>query len=290
MNRKALVTVAIGDYTIDYWNRWFRPTWERYAERHGYDIVVIRDYVDGNPHNRTANWQKLKIFDHPDAAPYEDVVWLDADILINYHSAPCVVDHHSSDLVGLVSDKEAYFSVASVTDNLRRRLQTENGWDRIFTPREVYQRAGMEEVDDYANTGVMVLKRSRHHALFNEIYETYGEHPTSAKEEAPTVWHLFRNGLVKPIDPRFNRIYLWVLTEHYPALKQGRLRTSGNPAHDAMLKMAATTGWLNAWFLHFTADRVKDPDGPYSSREDVRYVLTDCPDALDLRFGRYLDL
>ncbi len=282
MSNKALVTVVIGEYTTEGWKRWFLPTWEQYARKHGYDIVVLDDYVDGNPKGRTPNWQKLRILEHPKVNKYEHVVWLDADILINHHTAPCVVEHHDSDRVGLVCDKEV-LRIPLRIDNLAARLHRIVGPHAFVPLSDIYRKIGLDEtVDDYSNTGVMVLRTSRHRSVLEHIYTAFEEKPGSAKEEVPTSWYLHGNGLTKGLDKRFNQIWIWEMLEHQPHVWRRRFRLADNPQLEALLTIAVNTVWHNSWFLHFTADGFRDNDGVfYSCREDVRFVRTDCASILD---------
>jgi hypothetical protein len=282
MNRKALVTVIIGEATVNDWKTRFLPSWEPYARKHGYDIIAIDDYVDGNPHGRTPNWQKLLILEHPAVQHYDHVVWLDADILINHHNAPCIVGHHDSDKVGLVSDNERMGNPITF-DNQQWRLAHIKKWAKPYLSIDNYIRAGYgEEVDDYSNTGVMVLRNPGHRELLRTIYDGYVETPTSAKEEVPLSWHLYRHGMVKTLDIRFNKIWLWEMIEHHPAFLPYRHHTAPTPAQRRVMTVGATTTWLNTWFLHFTADRVTDADGMYSTRQDVSLVDITVSDPLDL--------
>ena len=276
MNDKVLVTVLIGEPTQVSWRTFFERTWRAYADKHGYDIVVIDDYIDKTPRGRSRqpHWQKLLILEHPKVQGYRHVVWLDGDILINFHAAPCIVSLHASDRIGVVSYKEYYYSVPERMDNYAARA------NRLgVTCENLYARAGMPtDVGDYANTGVVAL-RAEHRETLRAIYDGYEENPNTAKEETPYSYHIFKNDLVKPLDPRFNRCWLPEIVEKYPILLQPASR--GN----AMLPGACVNAaWHNSWFMHFTSDGLTQPDGQtYCIRDDVRYVWIDCPDLLALK-------
>ena len=100
--KKCLVTLLIGDEIRTFWDKHLKSTWVKYAEKHGYDIITIDDYIDNSPMaaSRAPHWQKCLILEHPKVKSYESAVWVDADIMINFHTAPCIVEHNASDRIG----------------------------------------------------------------------------------------------------------------------------------------------------------------------------------------------
>ena len=92
-NDKALVTLLIGDPVRDLWTRHMEKGWRRYAERRGYDIVLIDQFIDPTPRatERTPHWQKCLVLQHPQGAALPPCRWVDADICINPFAAPCIV-------------------------------------------------------------------------------------------------------------------------------------------------------------------------------------------------------
>ncbi|MEW5726374.1 MAG: hypothetical protein AB1918_00970 [Pseudomonadota bacterium] len=282
MNRKALATVVIGDRYVSEWERWFRPSWEAYGRKHGYDVIAIGDHIDPGPRGRarTPNWQKLLVLEAEQLAGYDDVVWVDADILINHHSAPCIVTHHDSPLVGVVSDKLALYS-SEKRDTVVARSAPLGG----KKPRcaDYYRDAGLPAgVDDYSNTGVMVLK-PHHRAELRRVYDTAEETPFSAKEETPLSHHLHGNALVKPLDPRFNRIWSSAMIENYPWLSHMACRR--HPAGPMLVGLAVNAAWHNSWFLHFTDDRLEDGGQSFSLRNDVGFVMQHVSNIMEISVG-----
>lgn len=258
--KKALATVVIGDQYVREWNSLFRPSWDAYAARHGYEIVPIYAPVDPSPraHERSYNWQKLLVLEHPDLAGFDHVVWLDTDIMINPDTAPCIVTHHASDKVGLVSNKQWLYSNPERMDNLVNRRRNAHCGE-IHVPPDHYRAAGLpEDVDDYSNTGVIVLNPS-HRDVLRHVYDCYEENPGSAKEESPLSYHLYKHDLVKPLDHRFNKPWLNHLVEHYPFLL--KIGTRKGRHNELLTMVAAMMAYQNNWFLHFTGELIADNAG-----------------------------
>ena len=267
MAKKALVTVLIGDKVTAEWNVFFRASWERYAEKHDYDIITITRHLDDSPRGlgRTANWQKLLIMRDPRVQQYDDVVWMDSDLLINYNSAPCIVGSHNSAKVGLVSNRNAYFLSPEKRDNLLDRMVA----PRKYSFEHIYKAAELPPgVEDYSNTGVMVLKPKEHTVHLEYVYDNFEENPGSAKEESPLSYSLYKNDLVQPIDPRFNRCWIYEVIEKYPLLLSVSAREN-----QILMICCTTAAWANSYFTHFTGDWLsKDGKGVYQMRQDVRFV------------------
>jgi hypothetical protein len=84
MKKEVFCTLAIGQKYLTNFNDEFRASFERYAQRHDFEFVVIDQFIQKS--DKRAPWQKLLIFDHPRIAPYERVMFMDADIYITKHA------------------------------------------------------------------------------------------------------------------------------------------------------------------------------------------------------------
>lgn len=255
-NHKALATLVIGDAFQQEWRRRMEPSWRAYGEKHGYDIVAVDDYIDKGPRGRerTPHWQKCLILEDERVRGYEDVVWVDADVMINAHTAPCIVAATEPGRIGLVSSRHQDYESPLSRDNLVRRCHQLVPVDRRDglpkSCRERYTQAGLSgDVDDYANTGVLVLKPKEHAGLLRHVYDSYDETPFTAKEEACLSHGIFGSGLAQHLDPRFNVAWFHQMVEHYPFLMLDEARRD-----PLVVALAVNAAWSNAWFMHFTAD------------------------------------
>lgn len=276
--RKALATMVIGDQYRSMWNRHYRKSVQAYADKHDYDLVLIDDYIDPTPRSRerTPHWQKCLILEHPALQSYDHVVWIDADIFVNYHTAPCIVEHYgASDGIGAVPFAATQPNAETLDNRWNRAFRFGSGIfrrDRGPTAKERYAEAGLpDDQPDMVNTGVLVLRPERHKAFLRDVYETGTENTFSAMEQMWLSYRIFQEGLLQPLDSRFNKIWSEELVQNYPFLMN-----EGTRRQTPIIALCVTTAWLNGYFLHFLADGY--------SRGDVRYIMTmfDAPERISL--------
>ena len=81
---KAIVTLATGVYQ-ELWEAYARPTWQAFCDRQGYELVALHEPLDTSPRaaGRSMAWQKLICHEHPRLQGVDQLIWLDADIVVN---------------------------------------------------------------------------------------------------------------------------------------------------------------------------------------------------------------
>lgn len=276
---KCIVTLLIGEPYRIMWENTFADTWRRYAAAHGYDIVVIDDYIDPTPRarERSPHWQKCLILEHPEVRRHQHVVWIDSDIMINYHTAPCIVEATPSGMVGAVSYHDLNSATPKLKANRRDReynysLRFGNGnpfgLNRAATPADRYRAIGLDPtVDDFINTGVLVLETDQHASVLRQVYDHAVETSLSMYENTPLSHALLQQGLVHRLDPRFNADYLYEMLESYPFLLMKEFQTEDR--NNLRLRiLSANVIWNNNFFLHCVS-------GAPTSRQDVRWIFRD---------------
>ena len=87
MAAKILTTFAIGQRYETLWNTYCKASWEHFASRHGYELVVINKML--RPDNRSPAWQKLALPEYFSNA--EQVLFVDADIIFSSCKNSCAV-------------------------------------------------------------------------------------------------------------------------------------------------------------------------------------------------------
>src|SRR6266545_710151 len=118
--RQAIVTLLVGNrYRAD-WHRFAKRHWLAYAERHGIDVLPLERVLDASSRafSRSPAWQKLLILSQDFADRYEQIIWVDSDVMIN-PAAPLITEGVPLEKVGAV-DEYAFPSPEDHSNIVRR--------------------------------------------------------------------------------------------------------------------------------------------------------------------------
>lgn len=232
MNKKAIVTLAIGDKYIRLFNELCRKNWESYCEMHNYDLIVINQKLDlsARAQQRSPAWQKLLICSQEWSSNYQYIVWMDADILINLRDA--------SDICAqLPQNKVSAVDAWSIPSHRHHKIGLENlytYWDRVgkkyvhnLSPESYYRNRGIhcqEDMTSVMQTGVFVCSPKFHKDIFEHIYFNYEDEfgPEYNYEMPAMSYELINNNFHNWIDPKFNWCVTDIASSYYPFLFHGR--------------------------------------------------------------------
>lgn len=258
---RALATLVVGDAYRRRFADIAAPTFRAYAKAHGLSLVVLDRLIDDSPlgRSRSPAWQKCLLFRHPRLRACRQVLWVDADIVINpaapsaFEDVPpgtfAAVDHFAS------PTPEAFAAAYRKT----RRYLADNGLHAPddATPGDFYRNYGFAEGPDrVAQTGVMVLSPEAHGPAMEAAYQERRREDGREMlfEMRPLSHHLLRSGPTRWLDPRFNAIWATALVNHYPFLMDKAFLTAfrERPELYARLKAAClSTVYDASYFLHF---------------------------------------
>ena len=249
-HRQAIVTVLVGETYVETWQVLCQPNWQAYADRHGFDLIVIAHLPDMSERGqgRSPAWQKLLVLDQPWSSAYERIVWVDADIVMSNHAPnilavvpdPARIGASLSGAQFSDAEKHIYFErlhqvvVEPQLADLAWQFTEDNG----FAESEI-DREGARML----NTGVLVMNPQRHNAMLKDIYTSDS---TSRLYEQPALSReIARRDLLTPVTPRFN----WVVHERR-VLDFADVETL---AHPEMPRLVAhlRNELSKAYFLHF---------------------------------------
>lgn len=287
--RRALATIAVGEKFTRLFREFAWPSWQAYARRHGLDLVVFDRAPDSGPRarSRSASWQKCLILEQPELRGFEQVAWVDADIVMQ-RTSPSIFDCVPVELVGAV-DNDGYPSRAAsrrIRGLLNRQLTALLGRHEGLPgdARQDFTARGFavprEREPLLIQAGVWVASPECHRAVFRDVYDRYDEVDRSY-EMVPLGYELWRRGLVRSIDWRFNAVFLDAVAVVRPALVPALLRgvycQGFAPEADQGAIFAAYTGlnqtYGNVFWMHFAggytelAGLLRQPAG--SSQEVV---------------------
>ena len=282
MNKQAIFTILYGETYRKRWREWSEPSWREYAARHGYDMIVVEEPIrhQEDLECRPIHWQKLFIPRHPDAHRYERIVFLDADIKINYHRAPDVAASVSADRIGMtrfdayIDDPVVYDLVFIRRYKFARYRQHSEEVERGAPPIRI---TGPDYTTTYAawsdradwpliNTGLMVIDPRAHGDLLESIYDrSFHDLDDGAVEKIYeqnyVSFKLLEAGIVHFLDPRFNTIAYLEQALHYPFLDVS--------PHPLLLRWCYSTLLSNCYFLHFAANWTLMPYAVINDDKDL---------------------
>lgn len=238
--RRAVVTLAIGSRYVDFFEACCRESWSAYCAKHGYDLLVVTEALDQSERARarSPSWQKLLILSQGWSERYDQIIWVDSDILMNVKHAPGICEGLDVTKVGAV---EAY--------SIPTREISRIALDRLYaywargsvpflenrTPEEFYLRRGIagEGLDEVVQAGVFVASPRYHRALFEYVYGSYEDtHGPEWNYEMPALsYELVKAGLVQWISPGFNFVVWDVISAFYPEFLAEEPKTRGGILH-----------------------------------------------------------
>lgn len=256
MAHKCLVTLTIGEEFENQWNLYCQKNWQAYADKHGYDLINISEPLDVSQRAQSQPaWLKCLILNHPEIQKYDQAVWIDADILINYEDAPCICSFVPINQIGGVRD----YSFSTPILYKRNLKKTYDNWaakgikyiDNL-TPQLFYKNFGIEtDIAEVMQTGVIVASPKYHKEIFEKVYYNYEDKgsPQWNYEMRPLSYEIIKSDRVVWLPQEFNIIVSTYLMTNYEFLMQINSSTSGGSMPYA--KECLNTAFKNSYFLHF---------------------------------------
>jgi hypothetical protein len=170
MARRAIVTLVVGEHYRRNFARHSYGNWKAYCDRHGLDLLVADTLPDLSPRglSRSAAWQKCLVMAAEPSRSYEQVVWIDSDVIINTAKAPNIFESVGGHEIGAVEDyayptREAYRARLQALYQ-RWRAQSIPFVDNL-TPELFMENWGLPPMSRVAQTGVLVVSPELHGPL-----------------------------------------------------------------------------------------------------------------------------
>lgn len=214
---KCLVTLTLGETYKERFEKFSRASWVSYCQRHSIQLIVLDKPLDESPRaqKRSPAWQKLLILSQDWSASFDQIAWVDSDIIINSQLAPDLFSFVSPEEIGAV---EAFvFPTANMfVAGLLERYETWEGQGRNFmrntTAHQYYSNRKIRSEESgngglpVVQTGVVVSSPKHHRSLFESIYYNYEEHfgPEGNYEMPAMSFEISRSGYWKPLPQEFN--------------------------------------------------------------------------------------
>lgn len=226
-NIKAIVTLIVGKKYEEMYEKYCRKSWEDYSEKYSYDLILLKDSLDNSQRsrNRSIAWQKLLILSQSWSKDYEQIVWLDSDIIVNSRNAPCVASLVPINKIGGV---ESY----SIPSKEIYKVGQKRSFDRISdedsnfikcpTPESFYINRGIpgHGIQEVLQTGMFVCSPKFHRELLENIYFNYEDNNGGEYcYEMPAMsYEVIKNEEVFWLSPLFNFCVNDIIFGYYPFL------------------------------------------------------------------------
>lgn len=248
MTTIAVCVFAIGGEYKQFYERYFKPSHERYCKKYGYDLLVLDKYIDTQTERHLSDYltyQKILVANYPSVQDYDYVLILDADIYILQTAGPL------SELVELCGNKigavnEAIDPSRPIREEINRYKQwpiQPNDYYNSILPKKEFQ------TDILVNTGLMFIQPRLHKHFYEELNRVYGEyqykHPSGAHFEGAIIgYEIQKQNLLEVIDNKWNCIFLVHAENSHQNLMEPEF------FYDTFLK--------RYWFIHFCAKQFLD--------------------------------
>jgi hypothetical protein len=250
--KTAIVSIIIGDVFVNTWLRLCKFSWAAYAEKFDMDVVLIKGYLDNSSFavSRSPAWQKLLILEQPWSINYENIIWMDCDIIIST-SAPNILDFvPNPSLIGICTQHDRLS--ASQRQIMLERMYgmqiTRDGNDlQQYLDDSQFIKYGCGEHGGVMyNTGVIVLSPTHHSDVLRQCYSMpekgrLYEQPALSRE-------ISMRGLAHLLSARFNWGVFESLLLYFPV--DIRKSYSGNLSINLVAYLVRRE-LANAYFLHF---------------------------------------
>ena len=231
MNKpNAIVTLVVGDKYKKLFNKYSRASFVKYSQKINADLIIIEERLDSSSVSnlRSIAWQKLLILSQNWSNNYEQILWIDSDVVINNTNADNIFDTTPIKKIGGV---DAY-KIPNTNDYQIGLKRLYEYWDKKgvnyienFTPAQYYLKRGITtkiKLDQVLHTGVLVCSPKYHKDIFNKIYSMDSQiNEASGNYEMPlTSAVLLEEDLVSWVDHEYNFCVNEIIASDFPDVIQ----------------------------------------------------------------------
>lgn len=244
--KQCIATILVGDASRQMWRDIFEPSWRAYEARHGVPIEVFTDPVEYDP-GRSPSWQKLLLAGHKRLQKYDQILYLDHDVMLSPH-APLLDCPH--DKIGAVTWQGSYSN-----DPVMLKAFQQSWAGNVFEVfrkaksfGDLMQIAGFEPIDDHLNAGVLAFS-PQHADFLRGVYENHTQDEGTSLEQAAMTYSLCGpyKHLCHPLDRRWNVVKYLHFLAYYPFVDDLYPASS-------IIERCIDATLANCYALHFAAE------------------------------------
>ena len=274
--KKAIVTITLGTKYEKMFNNYCRNNWKIYSEKYGYELIVINKYLDNSKRakSRSPAWQKLLILSQEWSKNYDQIIWIDSDVIINYKRAKDISPQVEINNFGAVDE----FSIPSKELHYLAMKKQYDFWKEKniefienLTPGQYYKKRGIPggDLNEVIQTGVFVCSQNHHREIFEHIYNSYDEvnKKASWNYEMPAMsYELINSNMVQWIPIEYNYSVFNIIASYYPFIFDihnlskkkkiinfliNKIRLNKNHMLNPMQVKCLEQVYQNGYFIHF---------------------------------------
>ena len=215
----AIIILTVGDKYIKLFNLYFRNSVEKYCEKYGYDLFVLKELVkyETDMNSKKFYWQRLLIPEKYE--DYDYIVVVDSDIYISDNSPPLPIND---------------IPVGKVACANERRID----WYKLSGDNKDY--------NDHINGGLIIYQPKYHGKLLTKLYDDNINNYQKYHQDDQSILSSFLidNDLIYWLDQRYNRVWYFWKEILYPDFD----------LYDIALKKKLVANFVNLnYFCHFTS-------------------------------------
>ncbi|GGB14226.1 hypothetical protein [Mucilaginibacter rubeus] len=225
--KKAIVTLAIGQKHETLFEKYCRENWQQYCDMFNFKLIVINEPLDKSEraNKRSPSWQKLLILSQPWSKNYDQIVWVDCDVIINNSNAQDITTNVPLNMVGGVD--QYTIPTKEIFDISLQRLYDDWKKNNVKfidnkTPSAYYINRGLpnNQLNQVLQAGIFVCSPAYHRDKFESIYNNYEDtHGGEWNFENPAMsFELVKDGMVNWLPSNFNFCVINILAAFYPFL------------------------------------------------------------------------
>lgn len=259
---KLMVSLIVGDQFMDFWERMAKPQWLDYCRKYSYSLLIFTEPLDisARAEARSLSWQKLLVLSHKEVKKYNQVLWIDADILIA-SNAPDISKGIKKEMLA-ATDAWKVFS-RELHDHIYALYLEEcfRSGKKIIpnpTPERYYTNADLPAgKSNVWQAGVLLMHPPLHSGIFEYVYCYYEEKRngdyTYNYEMRPLSYHLDDFRPIE-LDTRFNLIFSNMFLFQNPELFYFWCR-GGTLTKEQRIRQLKSA-LFHSWFLHLAGGTV----------------------------------
>lgn len=250
----CLVTICIGEKYLKEYNKFFKPSQEKYAKKWDYDFKILTDYIKEPKHPHLISLNKILVCDYQWDKEYDYIIFVDADIVINENTPPIHNEYNFGDKIGVVNQSQP---------TLQARIETQIHRGFEITAKDYYRSKSKHiiETQHIINTGVLVIQPKKHKLFLRNIFDTYYKKQINNKsgfhyEQSVIGYEIQKNNMHFFMNMKWNA--LWGNNKYFfNTIKKQLLTLQGFYDSNYFIHFAGHLDYhlipnINTWFFRFT--------------------------------------